>query len=143
MPPFAECVVFIELDNVYWYISPYGIVISATAAARVYFTFGDLFENYVNSQEFSPYATVTPLHMFHEGILFPLMPDQFNNPPILAMPQNISESDPPTPTGYFNSHTPSSRGSNPSFEALRVTPIRMVRSGDSRRNRSASTSRNN
>ena len=69
--PYAECAVYIEIDEVYYHITEYGIVIQAYAVVRVYFTFGNLFETFIRSQNFSPTATVFPLYMFHDGIDFP------------------------------------------------------------------------
>ena len=117
--PFAHSVVFIDIDEVYWHSTPYGLVIFATASVRIYFTFGDLFETFVGSPDFDPYRTVVPLTVFHEETVFPPMPGFVYEPP-------SGEGNPETPSVYLNSYVQSSGGSYDPFEPMMVTPLRMV-----------------
>jgi len=97
MPPFVESVIYLEISEVHWHVTPYGIVIYATGAVRVYFAFGDLFETYLHSPGFDPYGIGVPLAQFHEDVAFPPQPAMYEHPPVPNFPR---ESDPTTPSFY-------------------------------------------
>ena len=124
MPPFAESVIFLAIDEINWHISEFGIVIHAKATVRVYFTFGDLFETFLNSPLFDPYATVVPLPTFHDDFEFPPQNAEYAHPPAPQMfPQPVVDSsDQPTPDTF---HDYSYTGSNFLSDPLQAVPLRM------------------
>ena len=122
MPPFAESVIYVAIEEINWHISEYGIVIYAKAAVRIYFSFGDLFETFINSPNFDPFATGVPLPTFHENVEFPPQNVEYAHPPRPQMFQYhvIDSSDQPTPDTFQDySYT----GSNFPSDPIQAAPL--------------------